>query len=365
MMKFLGVVHRFAMEHVAPVIRWTIGSAVFLGGLATLGESIASHRSTERILEWSLGASLLMIVGLFVHVKELDRQLASGREEKSARSEWAIAVEQVGENPAPLDASVESVEDWLAFESEKLMRPLLEHEAHERARKARSGGLPTKFGILESTQMQNLLNGVSAFSERPENRTAEEFRKEVVAYVDGSRPNAVAAAAALLVEKNRSHLNLRLRNLTNSNLAGVKLEFEIDAPAKFLVEAPIEDNQLPARPRRWGPRTKLPFLTPNLSGINPHYFPKVVPLQPQVMQDGHSSKVVFFPVHLRPDDEVVLDPISIVVTAEWAASHVVRARWRLTSSSEDGQRDGELEVVFGQAATITSVLDATVRERMP
>ena len=360
MMRLLGVGYRFTMEHVAPVFRWTIGAAVFLGGMAALGESIASHRSTERILEWSLGASLLMIVGLFVHVHELGKQHATSLEEISSRSDWAVAVVQVGESPAPINVSEESIEDWLAIESECLLGPLLEHETSKRVRKPQVAGVQSEFGILESAQVQNLLSGVlSPFAglAQPENRTAGEFRNEVDVYIEGCRPNAVAAAIARLVEGKRSRLQLCLRNLTNSNLAGVKLELEIDAPARFFVGAPIEDVQLPSRPRRWGTRTRLPFSALGISGITSLGFRKADLPQAQVTENGRLSRVVFFPVHLRPEDEIHLDPISVVVTTEQVVSGQARARWRLTTTSEDGSRGGELEIAFGQSASIASLLE--------
>lgn len=166
----------------------------------------------------------------------------------------------------------------------------------------------------------------------------------------------------VFAKETRSNLHLCLRNLTGSNIAGVKLELVVDAPARVFVDPLIEDIHLPSRPLAWGPRTRLPFSMPVLSGISPHGFPKVKLVGAQVIKKGDSSKVVFFPVHLGPEEEVFLDSISIVVTTAQATTGEVRVRWRLTSTSEDGSRDGDLELDFGQSVTISSVLEMADRE---
>jgi hypothetical protein len=62
---------RFVREHLFPVLVWVVGTAVFLAGVWQLLLLIRNHGSHGRILGWVLGALLLLVVGLVVHIYQM------------------------------------------------------------------------------------------------------------------------------------------------------------------------------------------------------------------------------------------------------------------------------------------------------
>jgi hypothetical protein len=136
--------------------------------------------------------------------------------------------------------------------------------------------------------------------------------------------------------------------------AGISAYFDAD-------EAEYElDAELPTPPRPWGPFRRRPTDYASLLGQSNVTFP--LSHQYPVMRRGHidnsgSARIVFEPVHLRPDYRVNLAPIHVIVPAdECVGSASVSADWYATSTSVSGSARGTLTVPLGEPTSFEELL---------
>ncbi|RCG17272.1 ATP-binding protein [Sphaerisporangium album] len=264
----------------------------------------------------------------------------------------------------PIDTRLEVVDDWLASRRRDAMASLVSWEQKQAAdRPTRSY---SSLGSGEPVDYPRLFSAFDQFTKTtPETRTPEEYRQQVEAYVRKCAerwPGLVVAGAAAHI----APIELELINALPANLTDVEVELyipgDVHAVRPRSARTQVANEQfvdLPHPPLPYGPRVESIFSdVPGYKVSRPLGYGLI---QPQVsrswprIDNGGSTRITFPVVHLRPHQQVRLDPIVVVVQTP-APSPLVGG-WRATSTSMDGTVVGELRIsVSGEPVPLGTIL---------
>jgi hypothetical protein len=206
------------------------------------------------------------------------------------------------------------------------------------------------------------------FSTAPENRSRDEYQRQVDDYIRSCReqlPRVLAGRAARLLTR----VSLELANNTSRNFAAV--EVTVRLPAGVTAEEPIDwpltsEERLPHPPRLWGPRPinlagGLADRPTALGLLQEQVGPPVRRVRPKFSRDD--GTLMYPAVDLRPESTISLH--DIVILAEAGESDVVAAEWSATSTATNGVSRGSVIVPTGGAPlTLESVLAVEDTEDM-
>ncbi len=228
----------------------------------------------------------------------------------------------------PLDLSDQAVGAWIDGQRRSLARPIPPPPKRETA--ASMAGL----------DIGNALRGLGHLGVQPENRTPEEYDKQVEDYLEEARPALLSLLRMQAVRVGIGRLHLAVLNLGDDNFENVVTElFLPGAVAAFFDVRETEDQlDFPARPRKWGPRTfdyriAAPFMPHNLG---------IERLSPGKISNSGSSTVRFAPVHVRPQHKHSLHDIHVVAIAGEAS--LLDGTWTATATNVSGTAKGEFTI---------------------
>jgi hypothetical protein len=191
---------------------------------------------------------------------------------------------------------------------------------------------------------------------RPEDRTPEEFRAEVVAYVAKLR-DRMSPALWHLAKKVVPLPRFWISNLSNRNFKEVDVTLSVEGRATaFDVENRNRgefEKLLPTPPRKFGPYTVASNLLSAMVNV-PHYFPTpIVPLNTtwsrREINNGGSFTLKLDRINLRPDQhEVDLESETVIFIPLDRTEDVV-VHWHATASNVDAVAEGDFVLPFDGA----------------
>ncbi len=245
------------------------------------------------------------------------------------------------------DASPEAIARWVEKERKRLLRPLAPRRAPsspEILGGEFEAGASSLARLADLARVGNLIG-------LPEDRTEEEYRSEVDAYLDSASAAMPGHARWLAVKRRLAVLPVHVVNLTEIPYA----EFEVQLHIPGAVHAwwtPWHAEprpRFPSAPRTWGPRTSglLPFLGET---YRPHLGSAVLnsPIADAPrgwIRNSKSAMVSFLPFDLRPTETWGLDEVLLAVGSA-LAGQTISVRWEATSTNAHGRETGEFEVTF-------------------
>lgn len=230
------------------------------------------------------------------------------------------------EDPAPIltaSATDGEITDWVTKEEERLATR------------------------VEDAKLESDINPIQAFASafvRREERTLEEYQKEVAAFTGQARrkmPARVVGRAAA----SSLWLRLEVHNRSDRNYSSVQVVLRFDG--KVLAFFKREEADLlegwPSRPWPYGkPR---PFTTgfsvPNMGPIAQLDFPR------GRIDNSASATITFAGVDVRPHDRVPLEPFRLVALGHGQKDTSIQGEWRLTARDASGTTDGSVTVEVG------------------
>ncbi|GGL57376.1 AlbA family DNA-binding domain-containing protein [Planomonospora parontospora] len=264
----------------------------------------------------------------------------------------------------PVDIGEHALQQWLTAEEQALMEPLRPQRRPEAADPARAYLASQAALRAAGESMTRALRGLAP-QETPEQRTAEQYRQEIAAYLRRCAerwPRLVPAGAAAHVPP----LRIELVNCLTSNLAEVELHLSVPGQASAVHPRPPGSTAanepfvaLPDRPRPFGPHRTSGSFVPGLSTPRPATvrYPGAAPTARPAIANGGSATITFPAVHLRSRQSILLPGIVLIVPAP--APSVITAEWSATSTSIDGTATGQLQIpVAAEPLTVAQLLTA-------
>ena len=189
-----------------------------------------------------------------------------------------------------------------------------------------------------------------------EERTADEYRREVASYLEEAVPLLPREAHADALADRSPSMQLVVSNETERNFSAVRVEVAVDADVQAYESDFDARPPMPRPPRAWGTPRWMGAL--GSLGVLPYE-----PINPLIIPGGRSgpyidnsgsTSIAFDDVDLRPGGQVRLDPLHLVADAALAGK-TVTAEWVATSSSASGVARGEFSIVI--SSEIVSPLD--------
>ena len=171
-----------------------------------------------------------------------------------------------------------------------------------------------------------------------ENRSPEEYRRQVESYVTKVAPLLPAILRSAVVINRTPGLQLVVINETDQNFAGVRVEVTIEREVWAYRSAEDARPEMPRPPRKWGSAPEL-----NLPGMNMVSRLDMPDLWGPSIDNSGSARIEFPDDDLRPNARVELDPIHLVCDAG-LAGEVLTGNWTATSSTASGVVRGEFPI---------------------
>jgi hypothetical protein len=224
-------------------------------------------------------------------------------------------------------------EQWIAAEREHLLRPL---EEARRPKPAWPPALGPTLGNIRAAQ---------EFFTEPEDRTPDQYEKQVNKYLTGCR-EALVGEEVQAARYASTPVVFRVQNCTTRNYEQLEVQVHIegDVEAYESVDYPPSLHaRTPSRPRLWGPKSRLPhdigryITTPSVPYVPGPRLPR-----PDITNGG-STTVTMVPLHLRPHTIEVIEDDLVLITTETAAS-ALHATWTATATNVPGRAEGALEI---------------------
>jgi hypothetical protein len=207
---------------------------------------------------------------------------------------------------------------------------------------------------------------ISLFS-RPENRTAEQYRDEVAAYLDRARVAALLRLTQELVAAGLGQIQIELNNATDRPFQNVIVELRLPAGVEVFTEAlpKRERASIPPRPREFGPRAATDFgyvpRAPDLSwlSLRPH-LPR--PPEPRIRIESNDFVKVTFPgVGLRPTGAVRLPVLFVVVRQDLGST--LKIGWEATADNANGRAEGTIALYVRPSPSVDDLIGRVLRDR--
>lgn len=283
-----------------------------------------------------------------------------------------VVVHSVGEPLPRVDLTSDAVESWLSAERERLLGPLREEERQQRleenievrpATPQERALVAPAFKALEEFRrsgidLEKVQKAFGGPAQIPEDRTPDEYRSEVDAYLVAARERVRACAISRFPDAVEVPLKLRVVNTGDRNLEAVELVVSFPGPVMTYEEFDVD---LPPAPRIWGPKPNrdwgfgvgaIPSMQiPNLT------FPDIR-LPGYTAKNTGSTTIEYEPFDLRPHKHYELDGVPLVVGAQLTGS--IKGSWTATAKNRDGRAEGTVVVPLADA--IVSVGDLMARE---
>ncbi|MEU8371263.1 AlbA family DNA-binding domain-containing protein [Micromonospora tulbaghiae] len=248
-----------------------------------------------------------------------------------------------------IDFSGQAVEDWVSTTRRRLLASLPRPDPQELA--DRHLGIPKERAVFRWAQeYSEITRGLGSFSQRPEDRTPEQYKEEVERYLERCR-QAVSYAGRRAAAEKLMPIKLVVSNETKDNYSAVRVVLYIPGAVEAVRPSKRATNEgrLPATPRPFGPRT-APALGQEVSRL-----PRaIIGKDSQInflrheesavdIVNGGSATLTFSPFDLRPlDRDVPLAPF--VLLAQVPFDEPLIASWQATSKSVRGVTTGTLEI---------------------
>ena len=175
----------------------------------------------------------------------------------------------------------------------------------------------------------------SSFLWSLENRSADEYRRQVASYLTQMTPLLPIMARARALMNRAPSMQLVVINETEYNFEGARVEVAIEGDVWAYQSSEDAQPKMPTPPRKWG--SGLDLFIPTIPTM-----PTTNPFGPHIDNSG-SSSIEFDDVDLRPYGQVKLDPIYLVCDGNLAGA-TLTANWTATSSSARGVAHGEFPI---------------------
>jgi hypothetical protein len=291
-------------------------------------------------------------------LRQLQGRLLSGH----VRPQLDIDIEFV--DPAfvltPLDLGEASIEEWIEVQRRDLARP------KPTPTKPSPNPPDPQEVTSQITAIQEIIRRSTSgtFEPRtvPEDRDPQEYDAAVEEYLRGLRAGIIGFARWMAVMSRLNVLRLLLRNRTPDNYEEVAVHLHLpgEPRAYYSVREAKEEaevgDELPKRPRKWGPRTTRPrslFSPPTIPRFSP---PDINIHRPSIRNDG-STTIDFHSFHLRPEAIRRLDPILLVAAA---GPDEIVGEWQATSRSVSGVARGTVVIPLGDPISLRELFTREV-----
>jgi hypothetical protein len=257
------------------------------------------------------------------------------------------------------------MERWLTAERQRLLAPLEEEIAKRRppnpapwnfdaellARGDRGRSLRDILSEMPQQPLAGRASLMSSLTEDPEDRSEQEYRDEVDAYVGDCREK-LPKAVGLLMATQAPEVVWQVRNESPDNLQEVEVKVHLEGRV-FQIDALGDPLRAvcPSPPRRWGPRQK-PNLAHSLSqqvmvSRPSQPYPPSAAIGPRTqITNGGSVDIVFPPVHLRAHETKTLDEITGLTLARDFEGIEVQGTWTATATNVPGEVRGTLTLAI-------------------
>lgn len=194
-----------------------------------------------------------------------------------------------------------------------------------------------------------------------EKRSWAEYEEEVDQYIDD-----LQAALPGLLRRNACRarlgvLQVELRNLTDENFPGVKVDLELPLDVEaYEDEDDVEDTPLPTPPAAWGSGLQFGLMGSDLAGltVGGHFVSDTSEPLVRCFNSFSGCRVTFTPVDLRPRHHVPLPDVHLVVGAGFAGKSL-DCGWSATSTGVRGVTTGSFSI-----AVATEVVPADLLRRI-
>jgi hypothetical protein len=246
---------------------------------------------------------------------------------------------------------------WIEAEGESLLAPLTPKREPEELNRAHLGfpraypGIDSIIGVAASMRSQADRIQDMLTIKHEEERTEEQYRAEVEAYLDRCRENLPRAFETIRASE-ATPVRFSITNSTPRNYAAVLIRLRIEGDVlgyDWAEEFKGWNKYVGKRPRVWGPwrASTMPSgsVYPGFRGaITPAYRPQIAeaPRPRPRIENGGSVNVTCVPVDLRPSATEGL--LTLHLVADRTVARDVRVTWTATATDVDGELSAELEV---------------------
>lgn len=278
-----------------------------------------------------------------------------------------VVVESVGEPLPRVDLTSDALERWLSAERARLLGPLeadrtkqpIEEDADDWPVTPPERALvtPTPKAVEDYQRTDVDLQKVKVFrvggpEHLPEDRTAEEYRAEVEAYLVTARERVPTCAISRFDDLVEVPFKLQVLNTGDQYLEAVELVVHFEGAVLTQEDFDVD---LPPAPRVWGPRRNpdrvFGLRMPNLDFRN-LTFP-AVQFPGYIAKNGGSTTIEYDPFDLRPHKRHEFDDVPLVVGVELKGS--ITGSWTATAKNRHGRAEGT--VVVPLAGAVVSIDD--------
>jgi hypothetical protein len=224
-------------------------------------------------------------------------------------------------------------------------------------------------GPIRASDLQDIVGFASAFSsmssvlnymQTPEDRTEEEYRKQITDWEDRFRsawPNAIKS----VIGYSLSPLAIQLTNRTETFFHDVEVSLHIQGSA---IGIPYKNGRvskselgLPNPPRRWGPRHNN-LMTPYLSPFYDRHDYSISSLAPQRLswRNTKSIAITLDAGDIRPRASEIFDEEDLVVFVSDSDVDQLHVDWSITAQGFNKVFTGEFDVALGEPLDLTPIL---------
>jgi hypothetical protein len=182
--------------------------------------------------------------------------------------------------------------------------------------------------------------------DRPEQRTKDEYFREVDAYLEEAKQKLPAFLHHRAVEKGLPPIRLKVVNRTEQNFTKVKVDATLPPAATAYEKADVESVEFPKPPRIYG----TPVTVTDFSGyrLNPARIPNIPARAlniwaPEIENTNERTRIRFSVGDLRPQHDAELEDIYLVV-APSQAGKPLRIEWTATATNADGTASDSIEI---------------------
>jgi hypothetical protein len=303
---------------------------------------------------------LALIAVITVVIDQRDKHDADQAE--AARSRLDVQVTLVPSSVQPVADPEDFIAAWETAELRACLRsvqpkPEVSPGTNLSALGGQVAGLQAVMAAAE--QHARLANGMLNSMSEPEDRTEDEYRKEVGAYIERATDRMREYVLWREIESRSATFRVAIHNATDRNYAAVEVEVYVPGDVHGFDPDDIDEvrGNIPQRPRAFGTR-KPRNLGFGYGSVMPSfpYSSGPIRLGPRIDNSG-SMRVTFPPVDLRPGEWLLLDPIHISTIS--APGEVLRGTWEATATNADGRATGDLVLTVAESALDVDAVLAT------
>lgn len=251
------------------------------------------------------------------------------------------------------------LDDWVCAEERRLLAPLDPPPPSRPATDAelRAHGVTKKmvsdYSAAQAEKATAAMAAALGTVSHEESRTEEEYRAEVLDYLDDCR-SRLADAFEDLRSTAAAEITLSIVNRTNRNYEQTLVELHFDGDVfgyQYDAEFTDLDDYLPNRPRPWGPWTQNRLLASmrmhDLGSLYSTRAPidtlRAVERGPSpTINNGGSVTVTCVPLHLYPGSTSELITLRLITEAPFVEP--VAVTWTATAANVNGKTKGSFTI---------------------